>query len=108
MIELIVEGRGLEPMLREMDRSLDIRVIGPHISREYPGAGVDGERIAVAVRADNAVEACDLVRSYLPPDGNYTIRPVLAWVERPTSSWRSYPARPAHHSAFDVSRGRYG
>ncbi len=66
MIELIVEGKALEPALREMERSPDIRIIGPHISARYPGAGVEGMRIAVAVRAESAGEARDLVRRYLP------------------------------------------
>ena len=78
MIELIVEGKGLEPMLRQMERSPFIRVIGPHISSRYPGAQVNGQRIAVRVNAASAGEARDLVRHYLPPDGGYTIRPALA------------------------------
>ncbi len=77
MIELIVEGKGLEPMLRQMERSPDIRVIGPHISGHYPGAGVNGQRFAIAVAAEDAAEARELVSHYLPPDGNYTIRPAL-------------------------------
>ena len=77
MIELIVEGKGLEPLLREMERSPAIRVIGPHISSHYPGAQVHGQRIAVRVKADTAAEARELVRRYLPPDGNYSIRPAL-------------------------------
>ncbi len=77
MIELIVEGKGLEPMLREMERSGAIRVLGAHVSATYPGAGVDGMRMAVKVMADTPAEARDLVRRYLPPNGNYTVRPSL-------------------------------
>ncbi len=65
-IELIVEGKGLEPALREMERSPDIKVIGPHISTRYPGSGVDEMRMAIAVRADTAAEAREMVRRYLP------------------------------------------
>ena len=78
MVELIVEGRNLAPMLREMERSPAIRVIGPHISSRYPGAQVDDKRIAVRVAADTAADARDLVRRYLPPDGSYVVRPALA------------------------------
>jgi hypothetical protein len=76
MIELIVEGKALEPALREMERSPDIRVIGPHISTRYPGAGIKGMRIAVKVRADSPAEASSRVRSYLPE--GCTVRPSLA------------------------------
>ncbi|MGZ8666196.1 MAG: hypothetical protein ACXWZM_03670 [Solirubrobacterales bacterium] len=78
MIELIIEGKGLEPLLREMERSPAIKVIGPHISSRFPDAGVNGQRIAIRVAAANAAEARDLVRRYLPPQGNYSIRPALA------------------------------
>ncbi len=78
MVELIVEGKNLAPMLREMERSPAIRVIGPHISSRYPGAQVDDKRIAVRVAADTAAEARELVGSYLPPDRNYVVRPSLA------------------------------
>jgi hypothetical protein len=77
MIEMIVEGRGLEPMLREMGRSHSIKVIGAHISGRYPGDGNGGKRVTVRVKADTAAEARELLRSYLPPDGNFTIRPAL-------------------------------
>ena len=78
MIEIMIEGKGLEPALRQMERSDAIRVLGPHISAHYPGAEVDGMRVAVKVRAASTTEARDLVRSYLPPDGNYIVRPALA------------------------------
>ncbi len=73
--ELIVEGKALEPALREMDRSPDIKVLGPHISTRYPGAGVEGMRIAVRVRAHSPAEASSLVRSYLPE--SCKVRPSL-------------------------------
>lgn len=76
MIELIVEGKALEPALREMERSPDIRVIGPHISTRYPGSGVEGMRIAIAVRADSAADARERVRRYLPE--GCSVRPALA------------------------------
>ena len=75
-IELIVEGKALAPALREMERSPDIKVLGPHISTRHPGAGVEGMRIAVRVRADSPAEASGLVRRYLPE--GCTIRPSLS------------------------------
>jgi hypothetical protein len=53
-------------------------VIGPHISTRDPDAQVEGQRIAVRVKADTAAQARDLIRNYLPPNGNYRIRPALA------------------------------
>ena len=76
-IDLIIEGKGLEPALREMERSPDIKVIGPHICGRNPGAGTPGMRIAVRVNADTPAEARELLRRYLPADGNYVIRPAL-------------------------------
>lgn len=73
--EVIVEGKALEPALREMERSPDIKVLGPHISTRYPGSGVEGMRIAVKVRADSPAEASSLVRRYLPE--GCTVRPSL-------------------------------
>ena len=78
MIEMIVEGKGLEPILRQMKSDPAIRVIGPHISGHYPGAQIEGQRIAVRVNAGTAAQARDLIRKYLPPDGNYIVRPALA------------------------------
>ncbi len=75
---MVVEGKGLEPMLREMERNPAIRVIGPHISTRDPAARVEGQRIAVRVKADTAAQARDLIRGYLPPEGNYIVRPALA------------------------------
>jgi hypothetical protein len=76
-IELIVEGKGMEPMLREMERSPDIRVIGPHISSRYLGAGVEGQRTVIRVKAEDAAEAREIVRRYLPPDSGHIIKPAL-------------------------------
>ena len=53
---MVVEGKGLEPMLREMERNPAIRVIGPHISTRDPAARVEGQRIAVRVKADTAAQ----------------------------------------------------
>ena len=64
-------------MLREMERSPVITVIGPHISSRYPGPQVDVKRMAVRVAADTAAEARALVRRYLPPDRSYSIGPAL-------------------------------
>ena len=77
MIELIVEGKDLAPILREMERSPAINVIGPHISSQYPGAQVDDKRVAVKVNAGSAGEARDLIATYLPPHGGYAISPAL-------------------------------
>ena len=75
VVELIVEGRGLEPVLREMERSPAIRVIGSHISSRDPRA--EGMRVTVRVAVATAAEARELLGSYLPADGNYTVRPSL-------------------------------
>ncbi len=76
MIELIVEGKSLEPALRAMDRSPAIRVIGPDIWTPNPGSEVISPRVAVEVRAESAAEASTLVRRYLPDDCK--VRPALA------------------------------
>ncbi len=62
MIELIIEGKGLAPALREMERSPYIEVLGPHISNRRSEARVTGIRIAV----HSAAEASSVVRHYLP------------------------------------------
>ncbi len=76
MIELIVEGKSLEPALRAMDRSPAIKVIGPDIRTENSGSEDVSPRMAVEVRAESAAEASTLVRRYLPDD--CTVRPALA------------------------------
>ena len=76
MIELIVEGKGLEPVLREMERSPAIRVIGSDISSRAPRA--EGMRITVSVAVSTAAEARDLLSSYLPAEGTYTVGPSLS------------------------------
>ena len=78
VVEMILEGERLEPVLREMDRSPAIRVIGPHVSWQFPGSGATGQRITIRVAVKTAAEARELVRSYLPADGDYSIRPALA------------------------------
>jgi hypothetical protein len=72
---LVIEGKGLKPALEEMEKSGEVRVLGPHISRYYPGAGVNGSRMVVKVESDNAAEAREVVRGYLPADGDFTIGP---------------------------------
>lgn len=77
-VELIIEGKGLEPVLREMERSHEIRVIGPHISSRHPVAQKEGRLVAVRVNATDVAEAREIVRRYLPPGGGHSIRPALA------------------------------
>jgi len=76
-VELIIEGKGMESMLREMERSPEISVIGPHISSRHPGTEAEVMRIAVRVKAKDPAEAREIVRRFLPPDGGHSIRPAL-------------------------------
>lgn len=78
VVELVIEGRDLESSLREMDKSGLITVVGPHIPTGMSGSGVDGHRIVIRVAAENAADARELVEQYLPPRGDYSIRPALA------------------------------
>lgn len=75
VVELIIEGEGLEAALREMDMSGLITVVGADITT---GSDLEGHRIVVRVAAENAAEARELVEQYLPPQGDYSIRPALA------------------------------
>ena len=58
-----------------MERSPAIRVIGSHIASRNRRA--EGMRVTVRVAVATAAEARDLVGSYLPAEGNYTVRASL-------------------------------
>lgn len=72
--EVVIEGEDLQPLLREMEESGLVRVLGPHISRYYPGAGINGSRMSVKVTSDTPQEARELIWRFLPDDGDYTVR----------------------------------
>ncbi len=69
----VIEGRGMGSALAEMERSDQVRVLGPHISTYYPGSGADGERIVVAATARNILAAEELLWDYLGPSSNYAV-----------------------------------
>jgi hypothetical protein len=75
VVELIIVGEGLEAALREMDMSGLITVVGAGIRT---GSGLEAHRIVVRVAAADVAEARELVGQYLPPEGEYSIRPALA------------------------------
>ena len=80
----VIEGRGLGSALAEMERSDEVRVLGPHISAYYPGSGADGERIVVAATARNVGAAEDLLWNYLGPNSNYAVSVDLRTRQRAT------------------------
>lgn len=80
----VIEGRGLGSALAEMERSDEVRVLGPHISTYYPGSGADGERIVVTATARNVGAAEDLLWDYLGPSSNYAVSVDLRTRQRAT------------------------
>ena len=69
----VIEGRGLGSALAEMERSEEIKVLGPHISTYYPGSGADGERMVVVATALDVGGAEELLWHYLGPSSNYAV-----------------------------------
>jgi hypothetical protein len=72
---LVIEGKGLEPVLEKLARADEVRVLGPHMSRHFLGGGVDGTRIVLRVDADSVAAAQELVRGFLPTDGDFSVGP---------------------------------
>jgi hypothetical protein len=73
-IYLVIEGDGLQPVLREMEQKHKVRVLGPDLSRNYLGSGVTGSRMVVKVDAESVGTAMELVKGFLPEDADFTVQ----------------------------------
>ncbi len=84
LFTFLIEGRGLGVALAEMERSDEVRVIGPHIGRHFSAdPKADEERIVVTARAETVAAAQELLWAYLQPESNYAVSVGLLKLGRP-------------------------
>ncbi len=76
--ELVIDGENPQPVLRQMEKSGAVRVLGPQIDRIHRiESGPAGTRMVVKVNAASVAAARELVEGYLPGDRGFKVQPVI-------------------------------